>query len=147
MRGMIIGALLACALIAGCDGRPADGVGIEDARVQLPAVEGRPGAGYFRLETSRPVRITSVTSPRIRRIELHETRERNGVMQMVKSQNVTFEHELSFEPGGRHAMLFGVDPALRPGARVPLVFAFDQAPPVTVEAEVVAPGGGGHGGH
>jgi hypothetical protein len=142
---MMSALLPAALLLSGCDRRP-EGVSVEEARVQLPAVEGRPGAGYFELSTSRPVRITSVTSPQIRRIELHETREENGVSRMVKSDNVTFEHELAFEPGGRHAMLFGIDPSLRPGARIPLVFAFDQAPPVTVEAEVVAPGAA-HSGH
>lgn len=147
MRSLIFFTAAACSLLAACERRPTDGVSAEDARVQLPAIAGRPGAAYFTLQTSRPVRITSVTSPRIQRIELHETRTENGIARMLKSDNVTFEHELVFEPGGRHAMLFGVDPALAPGARVPLVFAFDQAPPVTVEAEVVAPGGGGHGGH
>ena len=146
MRRMIFGAAALGLALMGCGSRSGDGVSVEDARVQLPAVEGRPGAAYFELRTGRPVRITSVTSPQIRRIELHETRETNGVSRMVKSDNVTFEHELSFAPGGRHAMLFGVDPALRPGARVPLVFAFDQAAPVMVEAEVQAPGGG-HGNH
>ena len=147
MRRMMLAALVAGLVLGGCNGRSGDGVTVSDARVQLPAVEGRPGAAYFELTTGRPVRIVSVTSPQIQRIELHETREQNGVSRMTKSENVTFEHELSFEPGGRHAMLFGIDPALRPGARVPLVFAFDQAAPVTVEAEVQAPGGGGHSGH
>lgn len=146
MRRMILAGAVLGLTVAGCSSRSGDGVAVADARVQLPAVEGRPGAAYFELATGRPVRITSITSPQIRRIELHETRETNGVNRMVKSDNVTFEHELSFAPGGRHAMLFGIDPALRPGQRVPLVFAFDQAPPVTVEAEVQPPGGG-HAGH
>jgi copper(I)-binding protein len=143
---MILAAAVVGLTLGGCSGRSGDGVTVEDARVQLPAVEGRPGVGYFELTTTRPVRITSVTSPRIGRIELHQTRETNGVTRMAKTDNVTFEHELSFAPGGRHAMLFGIDPSLAPGARVPLVFAFDQAPPVMVEAEVQAPGGG-HSGH
>jgi hypothetical protein len=146
MRKMMLGAAVLGMMLTGCGSRSGDGVMVEGARVQLPAVEGRPGAAYFEMTTGRPVRITSITSPQIQRIELHETRETNGVSRMAKTDNVTFEHELSFAPGGRHAMLFGIDPALRPGARVPLVFAFDQAPPVTVEAEVQAPGGG-HSGH
>jgi len=47
---------------------------------------------------------------------------------------------LAFAPGGRHAMLFDIDPTLRGGDTVPLVFTFDPAPPVTVEAEVRSAG-------
>ena len=146
MRRILATTLLALAL-AGCGpGSREPRVTVEDARVQLPVMEGRPGAAYFSLETNRVMRLLSVTSPQVRRIELHETQTRGNRTRMVPARNLTFERELDFEPGGYHAMLFDVDRSLRPGMRVPLVFAFDQAPPVTVEAEVVA-AGGGHSGH
>ncbi len=53
--------------------------------------------------------------------------------------------QMKFEPGGRHAMLFDIDPAVRAGDKIPLTFTFEPAPPVTVEAEVRA--AGGHAGH
>jgi copper(I)-binding protein len=40
-------------------------------------------------------------------------------------------------------MLFGIDPALKVGDRVPLTLTFERAPAVTVDAEVLGPGGGG----
>jgi hypothetical protein len=56
--------------------------------------------------------------------------------------------ELVFEPGGRHAMLFGISPKVKPGDRIALTFSFNVAPPITVEAQVVAAGGEGpHEGH
>ena len=51
--------------------------------------------------------------------------------------------ELVFEPGGRHAMLFGLSPKVKAGDRIPLTFSFNVAPPVTVDAEVRGAGGRG----
>jgi hypothetical protein len=117
--------------------------------VTLPAIPGRPGAAYFTLRSNtEPMRLLSVTSPRAERIELHEMREENGVWRMgaIKDSRFPADGLLKFEPGGRHGMVFGLDPKLKPGAVIPLTFTFDPAPPVTVEAEVSGPGSG-HSGH
>jgi copper(I)-binding protein len=119
---------------SGDDGPPR--VTAERAVVTLPAVARRPGAAYFKLETNRAARLVAVTSPAARRIELHE----EG-MRPAASFALTPAEPLHFRPGGRHAMLFDMDPALRPGARVTLTFTFEGGPPpVTAEAEVRAPG-------
>jgi hypothetical protein len=134
------------ASLAGCDVPRADpAVTVQRARVTLPAVKGRPGAGYFQLEASGlPVRLSGVTSPRVERIELHESRA--GGMGPLKDTSFPAGGKLDFAPGGKHAMLFGIDPALKPGDRIPLTFRFDRAPAVTVQAEVQGPGGG-HAAH
>ena len=137
--------------LAACDARPSEPeVTVEGAIVTLPAVPGRPGAAYFELRTNNdPTRLTAVTRPRIERVELHETVTIGGISRMIPLRNATFDPQtpMRFETGGRHVMLFGIDPALRPGDRVRLDFAFDPAPPVSVEAEVRAPGDVGHEGH
>ena len=145
-------ALLALLLLAGCERRPRE-PRVEDAWVRLPAVKGQPGAAYFRLEGNvEGTRLTGISSPLVRRIELHESVEKNGVTRMVKRKDVEFPSRgaLVFEPGGRHAMLFGVSNAVKAGAPVPLTFSFNTAPPATVDAEVREPGGesdDGHGDH
>jgi copper(I)-binding protein len=123
---------------------------VDDPVITLPAIPGRPGAAYFTLRTNvDPTRLVSVTSPRIGRIELHETVTVSGFSRMIPLRNAAFNSDrpMRFEAGGRHAMLFDLDPALRPGDRVSLTFSFDPAPPVTVEAEVRAAGDVAHGGH
>ena len=144
----LMGALL---LASACDRGPVPPrVTVEEAVVALPAVPGRPGAAYFTLRTNNdPTRLTGITSPQIGRIELHETVNTGGVSRMVPLRDATFGPDAPsvFEPGRRHAMLFDLDPALRPGGRLALTFRFEPAPPVTVEAEVRAPGDVGHGGH
>jgi copper(I)-binding protein len=43
---------------------------------------------------------------------------------------------LAFAPGGKHAMLFGIDPAVQPGQRLPLAFRFASGRTIAAEAEV-----------
>jgi copper(I)-binding protein len=135
--------------LAGCDNRPtAPQVKVEDAWVQLPAVPGRPGAAYFTLTTNNdPTRLVSVSSPRVERVELHGTMMEGSMAQMRPLESTNFEdRKLVFAPGGKHAMLFGIDPSVKAGDKVALTFTFQPAPPVTVEAEVRA-FGEDHGGH
>jgi copper(I)-binding protein len=138
-----------CAALAACNsGREEPRVTVEEAVVHLPAVKGRPGAAYFTLRTNNdPTKLASVASPRIERVELHDSVTTNGVSRMRKVEVLSFGAELEFKPGGRHAMLFGLDPALKPGSAIPLTFTFEPAPPVTVQAKVLGPGGGAHPGH
>ena len=135
-------ALAACLALAGCDGKA--GVSIADAEVRLPVVAGRPGALYFTATgAGRPTRLVSVSSPKIEKIELHESMMHGGMMTMAPLAEVPLpaSGKLAFAPGGKHGMLFGIDPALKPGDTVQVSFAFNSAPPVTVQAAVTAIGG------
>ncbi len=134
--------------VAACTQQPASPqVTVEGARITLPAVQGRPGAAYFTLTAaSAPERLAAVTSPRVQRVELHESMAAG--MGPLKDSSFPGDGRLSFEPGGKHAMLFGLDSALKVGDRLPLTFTFARAPAVTVDAEVQGPGGGGsHAAH
>ena len=145
----ILGMALFLAL-SGCGGVPSEPrVVVEEAWVQLPAVPGRPGAAYFTLHSNKePTRLVGVSSPKARRIELHDSRMEGNVMRMgpLKDRHFPRSGILEFAPGGKHAMLFGLDPTVEAGDRIPLTFTFEPAPPVTVEVEVRA-FGESHGGH
>lgn len=128
--------------LASCNGDAgAPQATVTGAIATLPAVPGRPGAAYFTLESEVPVALVSVASPRAARIELHE-----AGMRPAPRFALSPGAPLRFEPGGRHAMLFGLDAALRPGERLTLTFTFEGAPPVSAQAEVRAPGDV-HAGH
>ena len=123
---------------------------VENPVVTLPAVPGRPGAGYFTLRTTlESARLTGIASPLVERIELHETTRVDGVSRMgpLADANATPAAPLVFEPGGKHAMLFGIDASVAAGGTLPLTFSFEGADPVTVEAEVRGPGQSGHARH
>ena len=144
LKRHVFAALAAAALMAGCDRPPPDGtVRVSHAWVRLPAAGNRPGAAYFRLEAgSEGTRLLGLSTPAARWIELHETSTDGGRTRMRQRKEFEFPSrgELVFEPGGRHAMLFGIDRKVKPGDRIPLTFSFNVAPPVTVEAEVRAAG-------
>jgi copper(I)-binding protein len=141
--------LLIC--LAGCNRPPPEPrVTVEDAVVTLPPIPGRPGAAYFVLRTNNdPSRLVAIASPRVGRIELHETIDAVGASRMEPLREATFspDEPLVFAPGGRHAMLFDIDPVARAGTTIALTFQVDPAPPVTVEAQVRAPGDVAHAGH
>ena len=144
--------LPALLLPAACNRAPeAPQVTVEHAVVTVPAVPGGPGAAYFTLKTNAdPTRLVSVASPSVQRIELHGTMSQGNMTGMASLQpgDLGFSPStpLEFASGGKHAMLMGVDPALRPGAKVRLTLTFEGAPPASVEADVVGPGQA-HGAH
>lgn len=134
--------ILLTLLLAGCN--PVAGVAVEESRVGLPVIPGRPGVAYFTLRAAAtPMQLIGVTSPQIQRIELHDSGNAGGVMRMGPLEDRHFPESgrLVFEPGGKHAMLFGIDPAVRPGGTVSMTFDFDNAPDVTVAVPVEATGG------
>jgi copper(I)-binding protein len=136
-------------LLGACGGRPREPK-VEEAWVRLPAAKGQPGAAYFRLEGNiEGTRLTGITSPLVRRIELHETVEKNGITRMEKRKDIEFPYRgaLEFKPGGRHAMLIGINKSVQAGGKLPLTFSFNTAAPVTVDAEVRDASGESHAGH
>ena len=89
------------------------------------------------------MRILGITSPQVQRIELHESSMEGGMMHMGPLRDASFpaNGDKVFEPGGAHAMLFGIAPSVRSGGTVRMTFDFDNAPDVTVAVPVDAAGG------
>ena len=144
LESLVFASLAGTLLLAGCDRPPPDGsVRVKDVWVRLPAAKSRPGGAYFRMEAgSEGTRLVGVSSPSVRWIELHETETKAGKTRMKQRKEIEFPSrgELVFEPGGRHLMLFGISAGVKAGDRIPLTFSFNVAPPITVEAQVLAAG-------
>lgn len=153
----LIHALPLALVVAGCDASAPEpvaeqqtaapvgnGIVVADAWVRLPPVAGRPGAGYFTIRSGAATRIESVTSPKVERIELHESSMEGNVMRMgpLEDRSVPAGAELRFAPGGNHAMLFGIADDVAPGGTIPLTFTFEGGQQVSVEARTEAAGGG-----
>ena len=152
LKSHVFAALGGTMLLAGCHRPPPDGtVRVGEVWVRLPAAKKRPGGAYFRMEAgSEGTRLIGISSPSVRWIELHETSMSGKMAKMKRHKEIEFPSrgELVFEPGGRHAMLFGISPQVKVGDRIPLTFSFNVAPPITVEAEVRGAGDEGpHAGH
>ncbi|MEO1168359.1 MAG: copper chaperone PCu(A)C [Pseudomonadota bacterium] len=144
MRFPILAAAAAFALVACSQPEETGPVEtVEDAWVRLPAVDGRPAAGYFMLNGGEAGdTLLAIDSERVATIELHETVMEDGAMRMrpIMSAEMPPGEAVSFEPGGRHAMLFGVDPEITPGTSLTLNFRFDSGRDVSVDAVTIAAG-------
>lgn len=121
-------------MLAGC-GKPA-AVSVDGAWIRLPAVPGRPGAAYFTLHGGpADATLIAVASPRARKAELHESMA-NG-MRPVAGVVLPAGGIASFAPGGRHVMLFDLDPRLPPGSSAPLTLSFADGRTLGTTATVV----------
>lgn len=111
---------------------------VMNAWVRLPAVSGRPAGGFFLVHGMASAdALVGVSSPKAQRIEMHSMKEEGGVMRMRAGTSfaVPAKGELRFEPGGSHLMIFGLAADVKPGDRLPLIFAFGSGAKVTLNAE------------
>lgn len=135
------------ALAGACSREAPPAPGVSGAWLRLPAVAGRPGAAYFTLHGgAAPARLVAVDSARIATIELHESMAGTGDMagmtgmKPIASVDVPAGGSVAFAPGGRHAMLFGIDARVKPGDPVPLGFRFAGGARLTASARAIAAG-------
>jgi copper(I)-binding protein len=146
LRLPISAAFALCLLTAGCNNAKYEEAGVEDVWIRLPAVPGRPGAAYFTFRGGNdPLTLESLSSPQVSSIELHETMTMAGGMSRMaplKSIEIPAKGVIEFAPGGRHAMLFGVDPKLKPGDKIQIVFKLSPPVEIVTEAEVRGAGPG-----
>lgn len=129
--------LLATIALSGC-GEPA-ALAVDSAWVRLPAVPGRPAAAYFTVRGgTADATLIAVASSEARGAELHESMA--GGMRPLSSVAVPAGTDLSFSPGGRHVMLFDVNPRMTPGKHLPLRFTFADGRQVDADARIVLAG-------
>jgi periplasmic copper chaperone A len=138
----IFAVCLIAATLAGCD-KPE--LGASDAWVRLPAVAGRPGAGYLTIHGGgEATNLLTVSTPAAIRAELHEMKHEGGMMTMapVKDLVIPAGGTVEFKPSGKHLMLYDISPSVRPGGTVPLRLSFANGKTVEVAAKVKAAGEG-----
>lgn len=115
---------------------------------QLPVLPGRPGAAYFAIDVPADHgALIGVSSPQAGRIEMHETMQQRSMSGMRPMARIAPENgRIVLARGGRHLMLFDVNPQLAAGGRAQLVLRFERGQTRTLDATVVD-AGGDHGDH
>lgn len=130
-------------LLTACHPRSSDPK-VTHAWVRLAAVAGQPAAAYFELHGGRrDERLVRMESALADRTELHESMAgMSGMTTMRPLDHVDLPARatIPFKPGGRHAMLIGLDPQVAPGTAVPLRFGFADGTTTEAEAKTVAAG-------
>lgn len=134
---------------AGCGPRGTSaGEGVSGAYMVLPAIPGRPGTLYFVIDAtaSDPAvgerrRLMGVEVEGVARAEMHETMTMAGMTSMAPMTEVPLPDGIHrFCPGGRHVMLFGIDPALKAGATAQVRLRLDGGRTLNPRALVLALG-------
>ena len=110
---------------------------------QLPVLPGRPGAGYFAIDVPADHgALVGVSSPQTGLIEMHETMPQGQMSRMRPLERITPENgRIVLEHGGRHLMMFSVDPSLAVGGTAQFVLRFEHGQTRTLDARVVTLGG------
>lgn len=143
---------LAVLALAGCnqgpasspDEKPATGqLSVTGGKLVLPAVAGNPGAAYFTVTngTGQPASLAAASVEGAAKAEMHETS--GGSMQPLTVVTLGPGAAATFEPGGKHVMVFGVPQSLKAGGTAKLTLTFTGGKTATGALQVAAPGGDG----
>ena len=122
---------------------PSRTLSVSDAVVRLAPIESRPAAAYFVIHGGKTRdRLTAVSSSKAARIELHESAMQGAMMSMkaIARAEIPAGGQVAFKPGGNHAMVFGLDPAVKPGTSIPLHFTFQSGATIDADAKALAAG-------
>lgn len=134
-------ALGAAMTLGGCE-QPRQ-IFISDGFVRLAAVPGRPAAAYFTLHGgAAPATLISVRTPVAIKAEMHQSMQTGAMASMKPIARIALPAggKVQFAPAGRHVMLFDVNPGIKPGRAVPLIFTFADGLRIQYDAPVIAAG-------
>lgn len=135
-------ALFASLALAACGQEPQ--LRVSDGWVRLAPVPDRPSAAYFTIHGGpAPAELISIRSSVAIRTEMHDMAMDGNVMRMRPIEGnvpVPAEGQVRFSPGGRHVMLFNVNPGIKPGSAVPFIFTFADGTRIQYNARAQAAG-------
>jgi periplasmic copper chaperone A len=116
----VIALLIATEILAAPD------IKIDNAWVPATEAGDNMGVAYMSLLSSEDVILTSITSPTIKTIELHNTILEKGIMKMRMAHEIKIDHDKTFEfkSGGSHLMLMDFKGPLKTGKKVMLTLHF-----------------------
>ena len=137
-------ALTACAAMFLTSCAPDPVLRVVDARVRLAATPKNPAVGYFTVVGGpKADRLLDVSSPVVIRTEIHESMTSGNMMSMKPIEGgieIPAGGVVEFKPGGKHAMMFNVNPGILPPRTLPMNFTFASGERITVDAKVLRAG-------
>lgn len=124
-------AVLAAAALSltGCEENLGKGqlLNVVSGHIVMGATPDRPAVGYFRVEGGpQPVELVAVTSSFAQRVEMHESVREDGMMTMkpVLRVPVPADGDMEFKQGGKHLMIWNINPAAVRAGKLPMQFIF-----------------------
>lgn len=146
-----------CLLAVGLMALPARVLGqggdlvLEEAWVRaLPPTQPTTAAYVLLRNTgARPVSVTGATVDGAGRVEIHRSREVDGLLRMepLSTLEVAAGESVALTPGGTHLMLFDLESMPRDGETLELCMELEGAVPVCTDAQVRKSADDGHARH
>lgn len=115
----------------------ADSISIENAwSPEAPPVV-KVMAGYMIINnhSNQNIKIKSAKSDLFQRVEIHLTKMKNGMMSMVKQENLNIKAKshIKLKSGGLHMMLMGKLKPIAKGSTIPVTLTFDNGEKIEVD--------------
>lgn len=118
---------------------------VDQAWVQLNANPKAPSSGYFTIHGGpEDVTLRSVQTEGAINIEMHDSVMKDGMMTMtpIDSVAVPAKTKVAFAPGGKHLMIFSINPAVVKAGKMTIMFIFSNGDRLPVDATIRSAGGG-----
>lgn len=95
---------------------------------------------YMSLFSDQDLILTSITSPTIKTIEMHNTILEKGIMKMRMAHEIKIDHDKTFEfkSGGSHLMLMDFKGPLKAGEKVKLTLHFKDKKNQSFNKSIIA---------
>ena len=142
MRALGLLTMVSAVALAGC-AKP-EGLQVVDPIIRLGTNARAPAVLYFTVKGGpTDDRLLSISSPLVIRIALHESMTENGKATMKDLDagiDVPANSTIKFQEGGKHAMLFDVNPGVSPNEKVQVNFTFASGTILQTVAPTRAPG-------
>ncbi|MFV2060637.1 MAG: copper chaperone PCu(A)C [Gammaproteobacteria bacterium] len=107
-----------------------DSISVNNAWVADAPPNSAMHAGYFTIKNSgnEEVELLTVSSPKFKKIEIHQTQVINNIARMVEQDGLPiFENETTkFAPGGLHLMMMEPKGAMKIGDKIELTLKFEN---------------------
>ncbi|MGD9809763.1 MAG: copper chaperone PCu(A)C [Sphingobium sp.] len=112
---------------------------VDQAWVKTNANPEAPAAGYFTVHGGeQAVKLLRVTTDGALRVEMHESVMKDGMMTMepMDSVDIPAKTDVKFAPGGKHVMLFGLNPAVAETGKLTFTMLFSNGDRLIVDAPI-----------
>lgn len=97
-------------------------------------------AGYMRITnlSDKNLKVKSIKSNLFKRVEIHLTQMKNGMMSMLKQEGLIIKAKdhVELKSGGLHMMLMGKLEPITKGAIIPVTLTFDNGEVIDVNLKV-----------
>ena len=118
----------------------ADSLQIENAWSPEAPPVAKVMAGYMKINnlSNKDIKILSAKSDLFKRVEIHLTEMSDGMMRMIKQENLKIKAKghIELKPGGLHMMLIGKLKPVKAGSVIAVTLTLDNGKTIKVKLKV-----------